>query len=75
MTAKLQTQPNEFLNPEFDPETLHPADLSQILEAGWDYYSSGQISAHQRKKYREKFNNCVDILHEKRGYKIFNYLK
>jgi len=75
MTAKLQIQPLNLLDEDFTPEDLHPADIEQIVIAAIEHYQDGDISSHLRKKYRDKVNSLIDLLHEKRERKIFNYLK
>ena len=73
MTAKLQTQPLNFLNEDFSAEDMHPADIEQLLISAYDEYSGG-ISQRYKKPYRERYNSLVDLLTDKRGFQQFNYL-
>ena len=74
MTAKLYANPSYILDENFDPELLHPADLSQVIEAAFDEYEAIPPFTKLRKKYRDAVNSLVDCLSEKRGYMQFNYL-
>lgn len=74
MTAKLYANPSYILDENFDPELLHPADLSQVIEAAFDEYEAIPPFTKLRKKYRDAVNSLVDCLSEKRGYIQFNYL-
>ena len=74
MTAKLYANPSYILDENFDPELLHPADLSQVIEAAFEEYEAIPPFTKLRKKYRDAVNSLVDCLSEKRGYMQFNYL-
>ncbi len=74
MTAKLYANPSYILDENFDPSDLHPADLSQVIEAAFVEYEAIPPFTKLRKKYRDAVNSLVDCLSEKRGYMQFNYL-
>ena len=74
MTAKLYASPSYILDENFDPSDLHPADLSQVIEAAFVEYEAIPPFTKLRKKYRDAVNSLVDCLSEKRGYMQFNYL-
>ena len=74
MTAKLQAQPENILDNDFDPDNLHPADIEQILVAAYDEYEAMPKFSRLRIKYRNAYNNLVDLLNEKRGFFHFNYI-
>lgn len=74
MTAKLQAEIHNLLDDNFDAENLHPADIEQILIAGYEEYENIPKFTRLKKQYRIAYNMLVDLIHEKRGYTQFNYL-
>lgn len=74
MTAKIQAKPTHLLDDDFNSEDLHPADIEQIVIAGYDEYESIPKFTRIKKQYRARFNSLIDDLTEKRGFKQFNYL-
>ena len=76
MTAQLNVLPNEFLSDEFTGEDLHPADLTQVIEAAFDYYDQIPAFTKLKKLYRTKYNILVSVLSEKRdGLRQFNFIR
>jgi len=74
MTAKLYANPSYILDENFDPELLHPADLSQVIEAAFEEYEAIPPFTKLRKKYRDAVNNLITLLYEKRNFQQFSYL-
>ena len=74
MTAKLYANPSYILDENFDPELLHPADLSQVIEAAFDEYEAIPPFTKLRKKYRDAVNDLITLLYEKRNFQQFSYL-
>jgi hypothetical protein len=74
MNSKLQAQPENILDENFDADLLFPADLAQVIEAAFQEYEAIPPFTKLRKKYRDAVNSLVDCLSEKRGYMQFNYL-
>ena len=74
MTAKLYANPSYILDENFDPFLLHPADLSQVIEAAFDEYEAIPPFTKLRKKYRDAVNNLISLLQEKRGFQQFSFI-
>lgn len=74
MTAKLFAKPSNILDENFDPESMHPADLCQIIEAAYDEYEALPKFTKIKKQYRIAYNKLVDILTEKRQFAQFSHL-
>ena len=77
MTAKIYAQPatpGSILDEDFDVESLHPADIQQIIEAAYIEYEALPKFTKIRKQYRIAYNNLVSALTEKRGYKQYNFI-
>jgi len=74
MNAKLQASPDAILDENFDPTDLHPADLEQIIVAGYDEYETIPKFTRLKRLYRQKYNELVDCLTEKRGFIQFSKL-
>ena len=74
MNAQLFADPVNFLDENFDPEELHPADLAQLIEAGADEYETIPKFTRLKKLYRQRYNELVDCLSEKRGFIQFSHL-
>lgn len=74
MNAKLQATPDNILDKNFAPENLHPADIEQIIVAGFEEFQEIPKGTRIKSLYRAAYNQLVDLLTEKRGFRQFNYL-
>lgn len=74
MNSKLQAQPENILDENFDADLLFPADLAQVIEAAFEEYEAIPPFTKLRKKYRDAINNLISLLHEKRGWQQFTFI-
>ena len=72
MNAQLQSLPENFLSEDFEFEG-HPADLEQIVEAGFIRYEQLPKSSHIRRQFRNRLNELVAQLSEMRQFNQFTY--
>ena len=74
MNSKLQAQPENILDENFDADLLFPADLAQVIEAAFQEYEAIPPFTKLRKKYRDAVNNLITLLQEKRGFQQFSFI-
>ena len=74
MTAKLYASIENILDENFEADNLHPADLSQVIEAAFVEYEAIPPFTKLRKKYRDAINNLISLLQEKRGFQQFSFI-
>ena len=74
MNSKLQAQPENILDENFDADLLFPADLAQVIEAAFQEYEAIPPFTKLRKKYRDAVNDLITLLYEKRNFQQFSYL-
>jgi len=74
MNSKLQAQPENILDENFDADLLFPADLAQVIEAAFQEYEAIPPFTKLRKKYRDAVNDLITLLQEKRGFQQFSFI-
>jgi Txe/YoeB family toxin of Txe-Axe toxin-antitoxin module len=74
MTAKIKSQPENFLDENFDADSLHPADIEQIIVSAFDEYQNIPKFTKLKRQYRDAYNRLVDCLAEKRNFTQFSHL-
>ncbi len=59
--------PDNFLEEDFDIDTLLPSELEETIEIAFVVYEDMPRSEPKRKKFRTVLNNCINKLKELRN--------